>query len=185
MNRTFLIGLVSVAIGVAGGFTPGAEAWVASSCAGLMGGLGDIAPCAVAGSWTSYLNVFALVTMVTFTVGALAFMPFGRRYDGIVGIGDALLALGGIVALVESVVFAFQGSWIAILYGILVLGVVVFAEKMERQASMASAFAMGFAGIAWVVSDPSAWLLGSAPALLWVGAGASYVASLKLGEEAV
>ena len=146
MNRTFLIGLVSAAIGVAAGFVPGAQAWVAESCAGLMGSLGDVAPCAVEGSWTSYLNVFALVTLMTFTVAAVAFMPFGRRYDGIVGIGDALLALGGIVALVESVVFIFQGSLVAVGYGILVLLVVIFAERMERQASMASAFAMGFVG---------------------------------------
>jgi hypothetical protein len=185
VNRTFLIGLVSVAIGVASGFVPGAEAYVADSCAGLMGRFSDVAPCADAGSWTAFLNVFTLVTLMAFTFLAVAFVPFGKRYDGIVGIGDALMALGGVVVLVEVAVFVVEGNYVAVAYGAFVLALVVFAEKMERQASMATSFVMGFIAASWVITDPSAWMLGTAPALLWTAAGCSYVASLKVGEEAI
>jgi hypothetical protein len=162
VNRTFLYGLVSAAVGVAAG-------------------LGYQQLLAGTESWLAFLNVFAAVTLVLCLVFALVGL-LRTGEDGIVGVGDALVVIGALVALVEVVVFAASGAWLGIAYGVIVVALAMFAIHQERQASMATAWVMAVCATSWVLSDAEALLLGLAPAALWGLAGAAYAMSLRAGE---
>ena len=87
----------------------------------------------------------------------------------------------GIIALVVGAGGGF-GAYLGIAWGVLIVGLAVFAVRQERQTAMAVSFVMGVCGCSWVLSVPSALLLGLAPSLLWLFAGVAYAMSLKVGE---
>jgi hypothetical protein len=181
VNRTFLYGLVSSAVGVAAGLGYRQYLVGRDRFSGLFGLVSSPDACTTSESWLGFLNAFALVTLVLCLVFALLGMSRSTQ-DGIVGVGDAVVVIGAVVALVEVVVFASFGSYLGIAYGVLVVALAMFAIKQERQTSLAVSWVMAVCAASWVLSDPDALLLGLAPCVLWALAGGAYAISLKVGE---
>ncbi len=186
MNRPFLLGLVSAGVGLGAGFAYRMVIQATGRCEAILGVADRSVPCSPTQSWVAFLNVFAVVTLV----GCLASsIVLARRLQetpaGYVGLGDTLLAVGTIVAVVEVAVFAVIGGYLGIAYGALAAGLTLFALKQERQVSLAVSAVMAIIVFAWVMSDPQGLALGLSPALLWGFAAGAYVASLKTGEHLV
>lgn len=182
MNRTFRFGLISAIAGIAAGF--GYRYYLQSSgiCAGLFGVDARDGACTSSESWVAFLNVFSMVTLVL----TIAFGLYSaRRYaedEGWVSLGDSFLAIGTIVSLVEVVVFAIFGAYLGIAYGVAAVALTLFALKQNRQTAMAVSSVMSLFVVTWVLSDPTAMLLGITPAILWILGALAYASSLKLGE---
>ncbi len=185
MNRTFRFGLIASVTGLAAG--GGYRVYLAGSdrCAGLFGVDAGSGACTATESWTAFLNVFSLVTLVLSIVFALVSTRLYREDEGFVSIGDSLLAIGTIVSLVEVVVFAIFGAYLGIAYGVAAVALTLFALKQDRHASMAVASVMSLFVMTWIISVPSAMLLGVTPAMLWILGALAYASSLKLGESLV
>lgn len=182
MNRTFVTGLVACAVGLASGATYLLVPGLADACGGLFGLRASGRPCGDGAAWLAAVEVFAATTLAL-TVLAAALLRT-RRHDGLVGMADAGMAIGAMVALVEMSVYLALGSMLAMAYGALALALVAFAIRSERQTSMATALAMGFVVVSWAISDPGSAVVAAAPALLWLLAGTAYAASLKVEQVA-
>lgn len=184
MNRPFVFGLGSAVLGLVAGIGYRLQIQASGHCVGLFGVENPSAPCSTSESWVAFLNVFALVTLVGCLLSGLALgLHIRETPDGFVGLGDTFLAIGTIISMVEVVVFVAFGGYLGIAYGVIAMSLSLFALKQERQVSLAVAAIMGTFATTWVLSDPGAVALGTAPALLWAFASAAYIASLATGEE--
>ncbi|HSV41412.1 MAG TPA: hypothetical protein VLI04_21795 [Nocardioidaceae bacterium] len=162
MNRVFALGLTSAAFGLIIGAALGISA----------------------GSMHAFVYFFALVTLLGCLAGAVY---FGRHTqetpDGFVGLGDTFLAMGTLVALVESVALSLTGGFLGLVYGCLGLALTLFALKQERQVSIAVSGVLSILVLSWVMTDSAAIVLGTVPGLFWLFATGAYVASLASGEQ--
>ncbi len=182
MNRTFLFGLISSGVGLAAG--AGYKFYLSTSdtCAGLFGVSARDGACTTTESWTAFLNVFSLVTLVLSIVFGLISTRVNVETEGYVSIGDSFLAIGTIVSLVEVVVFAIFGAYLGVAYGVAAVALTLFALKQDRQTSVAVASIMSLFLVTWMSSDPQALGLGLTPAALWILAALAYTSSIRTGE---
>lgn len=185
VNRTFLLGLLATGVGVGAGLGYRFYLGTVDRCAGLFGVAPRDGACTPAESWTAFVNVFSLTTLVLTLVAALVSARVHREEEGYVSLGDSLITIGTIVSLVTVVVFAVFGAYLGIAYGVGAVALTLFALKQDRHGSMGAAALMSLFVVAWLGSDPSALLLGFTPAVLWIMAALSYASSLRLGEALV
>lgn len=185
MNRTFRFGLIAAAVGLAAG--SGYRYYLSTSdvCRGLFGVAPSQDACTSTESWTAFLNVFSLVTLLLAVAFGLISSRIHAEEEGWVSIGDSFLAIGTVVSLVEVVVFALFGAYLGVAYGVAAVALTLFALKQDRHTSVAVASVMSLFVVTWIASVPSALLLGLTPAALWILAALAYTSSLKLGESLV
>lgn len=182
MNRTFLLGLVATGVGLIAGIGYRVYLGVSGTCGGLFGTEARASACTTTESWTAFLNVFSLVTLVLAIVFGLVSTRVNAEHEGFVSVGDSFLAIGTIVSLVEVVIFASFGAYLGIAYGVAAVALTLFALKQDRHAATGVACLMSLFVAVWIAADPSAFLLGITPAVLWVLAALAYVSSIKVGE---
>ena len=182
MNRTFRFGLIASVLGIAAGGAYKVFLERTGTCGGLFGVAPTDAPCTTTESWTAFLNVFSLITLVLTIVFGLISSRLYREDEGYVSLGDSFLAIGTIVSLIEVVVFALFGAYLGIAYGVAAVALTLFALKQDRQTAMAVTSVMSLFVITWMVTDTSSLLLGVTPVTLWLLGALAYASSLRSGE---
>lgn len=179
MNRTFGLGLASLALGLVLGIGYRLALAHSGGCPGFLAN----GSCTSDDRWVAALSLFALATMA----GCLIFSVLLARHareteDGYIGLGDTLLAIGTIVAIIEAVAYAALGNYGAMLIAALVVATTMFALKQERHIGVAVSALMALGGVALVMANDQAFAVGLSPALLWAFGTGAYVASVMSGE---
>jgi len=182
MNRTFRFGLFASALGLVAGALYKVYLARTGTCAGLFGVAPTDGACSSAESWTAFLNVFSLVTLLLMIVFGLASRRTHAEHEGYASLGDSFLAIGTTVALIEVVFFALFGVYLGIAYGVAAVALTLFALKQDRRTAMAVTAVMSLFVTTWMVTDPSSLLVGITPVMLWLLGGLAYASSLKVGE---